>query len=188
MPTSGPGRRRVGRRRQQHGAEARPDGEDAAGVHLQRIARNPVAADVDPRLCLRAEQDDLSAEDRLHYLDIIETESRRLSKLSDNLLKLASLESDQVKFEPKPYRLDTQIRDLILACEPQWSGKGIEMDVALDEVSVTADEDLLSQVWINLLHNSIKFTPPGGSVRVALERRRGSRGGHHRRHRHRHCR
>ena len=116
-------------------------------------------------------QDDLSAEDRLHYLDIIEAESGRLSKLCANLLKLASLESDQVQFEPKPYRLDTQIRSLIVACEPQWSGKGIEMDVTLDEASVTADEDLLSQVWINLLHNSIKFTPRGGSVRVALERR-----------------
>ena len=42
---------------------------------------------------------------------IIETESMRLSKLTDNLLKLASLEADQVKFEPKPYRLDKQIRD-----------------------------------------------------------------------------
>ncbi len=47
----------------------------------------------------------------------------------------------------------------------------IEMDVALDEASVTADEDLLSQVWINLLHNSIKFTPRGGTVQIALERR-----------------
>jgi signal transduction histidine kinase len=114
------------------------------------------------------QQNDVSAEDRRHYLDIIETESMRLSKLSANLLKLASLESDQAKFEPKPYRLDTQIRSLILASEPQWAGKQLEMDVALDEANITADEDLLSQVWINLIHNSIKFTPEGGSVRVAL--------------------
>jgi two-component system, OmpR family, phosphate regulon sensor histidine kinase PhoR len=115
-------------------------------------------------------QDDLSAEERRHFLDIIEAESVRLSKLGANLLKLAALESEHAKFEPKPYRLDAQIRSLILACEPQWSGKGIEMDVTLDEASITADEDLLSQVWSNLIHNSIKFTPRGGSVRVALER------------------
>jgi signal transduction histidine kinase len=117
------------------------------------------------------QQNDLSAEDRRHYLDIIEAESMRLSKLSANLLKLASLESDQVRFEPKPYRLDTQIRSLILASEPQWAGKRLEMDVTVDEANIIADEDLLSQVWINLLHNSIKFTPEGGSVRVALQRR-----------------
>ena len=95
----------------------------------------------------------------------------RLSKLTDNLLKLASLESDQVKFEPKPYRLDRQIRNLILVAEPQWMEKSIEMDVALDEVTLCADEDLLSQVWINLIHNSIKFTPPDGKICVQLVQR-----------------
>ncbi len=114
--------------------------------------------------------DNLSVEERRHYLDIIEAESTRLSKLSANLLKLASLEAKQVKFEPKQYRLDTQIRNLILACEPQWTGKQLEMGVTLDEASITADEDLLSQVWTNLLHNSIKFTPQGGVVKVALHR------------------
>ncbi len=116
------------------------------------------------------QNEDLSPEERRHYLSIIEAESTRLSRLADNLLKLASLESDQAHFEPRPYRLDKQIRDLILACEPQWTGKDIDMDVSLEEVAVTADEDLLSQVWVNLIHNSIKFTPPGGKVCVELRR------------------
>ena len=114
------------------------------------------------------QEDELSPEARQHYLAIIQTESIRLSKLSDNLLELASLDSEQVRPEPRSYRLDKQIRNLILACEPQWTDKRLEMDVALDEANVTADEDLLSQVWINLIHNSIKFTPPGGCVRIAL--------------------
>jgi two-component system phosphate regulon sensor histidine kinase PhoR len=117
------------------------------------------------------QQDNLSVEDRRHYLEIIEAESLRLSKLSANLLKLTSMESDQMKFDPKPYRLDAQIRTLILASEPQWTAKRLEMDVALEEAEITADEDLMSQVWLNLVHNSIKFTPEGGSVRVALHRR-----------------
>jgi len=44
------------------------------------------------------------------------------------------------------------------------------MDVALEEVVISADEDLLSQVWSNLLHNSIKFTPEGGRVCVEVHR------------------
>jgi two-component system phosphate regulon sensor histidine kinase PhoR len=114
------------------------------------------------------ENDQLSLEERHHYLGIIENESTRLSRITDNLLKLASLESKQLKFEPRLYRLDRQIRDLILACEPQWAGKGIDLDAALEEVEINADEDLLSQVWINLIHNSIKFTPQGGRVCVGL--------------------
>jgi two-component system, OmpR family, phosphate regulon sensor histidine kinase PhoR len=115
------------------------------------------------------QSDQLSAAERQHYLSIIEIESIRLAKLTDNLLKLASLEGEHVKFAPATYRLDAQLRHLILACEPQWSDKNLEMIVALDDVNVVADADLLSQVWINLLHNSIKFTPTGGKIWVTLQ-------------------
>jgi two-component system, OmpR family, phosphate regulon sensor histidine kinase PhoR len=123
----------------------------------------------------RALQNDaLSPADRLHYLNIIETESMRLSKLSDNLLALAALDAENRSFEPKLYRLDKQIRNLILACEPQWTSKAIEMDVSFEEVTITADEDLLSQVWINLIYNSIKFTPQGGRICVDLYQQDGT--------------
>jgi signal transduction histidine kinase len=112
--------------------------------------------------------DSLGAEEREHYLNIIETESNRLSSLSDNLLKLASLEARNMKFDSQPYRLDKQLRNLILASEPQWMEKQIDMQIFLDDIIITADEDLLSQVWINLIHNSIKFTPLGGKIRLDL--------------------
>lgn len=111
--------------------------------------------------------DEISRETREHYLDIIEAESARLSGVSDSLLKLSVLESGNFPFEAKPYRLDKQLRNMILACEPQWMGKGVEVEAELAETTVTAVEDLLSQVWTNLLHNSIKFTPAGGTITVA---------------------
>lgn len=112
----------------------------------------------------------LSPGDRLRYLTIIELESVRLSQLSDSMLKLASLEAENSKFAPAPYRLDKQLKKIILACEPQWVQKRLEMELRLDELTVQADEDLLSQVWMNLIHNSIKFTPDQGTVRVELYR------------------
>lgn len=111
---------------------------------------------------------EISSEDRKQYLDIIESESRRLSNLSDNLLKLSTLESEKRVVELQEFSLDHQIQQVILSCEPQWAGKQIELDVSLNKVLITADRDLLSQVWLNLLHNAIKFTPLGGSIQLSL--------------------
>ncbi|WP_019914954.1 sensor histidine kinase [Paenibacillus sp. HW567] len=110
----------------------------------------------------------LSAESRAHYLDIIEAEGSRLSGLSDNLLKLSALEAESFPFERVDYRLDKQVQEMILACEPQWLGKNINVEAELEEITVHAVKDLLSQVWTNLLHNSIKFTPLGGMITVRL--------------------
>lgn len=111
----------------------------------------------------------LSPENRQHYLDIIEAESTRLSGLSDNLLKLSALESENFPFEKKKYRLDKQLREVILALEPQWLEKDIEVEAELAVTEVSAVGDLMSQVWTNLLHNSIKFTPAGGCIHVELK-------------------
>lgn len=111
----------------------------------------------------------LTEEERRHYLRIIEMESTRLSRLSDNLLKLSSLESDFHRFQPSDFRLDKQLRNLVLACEPQWLEKGIEMELELTPATIRADEEMLSQVWVNLIHNSIKFTPSGGTITISLQ-------------------
>ncbi|WP_313898463.1 HAMP domain-containing sensor histidine kinase [Lederbergia sp. NSJ-179] len=114
----------------------------------------------------------LTQKERWHYLSIIETESERLSKLSDNLLKLTYLESAQHSFELQEYRLDKQLQHALLSCEPQWSEKQMEMEISLKKTWITADKDLLDQVWMNLLHNAIKFTSIGGTIRIATFRRK----------------
>lgn len=115
--------------------------------------------------------EDLSREQRMRYLDIIETECVRLSKLSENMLRLTMLESNQHSFFPAPYRLDAQLQTILLRCEPQWAEKDLDMSAELEKVVITADEDLLSQVWLNLIHNAIKFTPKGGRITIRLGRR-----------------
>ncbi len=118
--------------------------------------------------------DNLVAEgDRSYYLDIIIAESERLSKLSDNLLKLASLDSELHPFEAATFNLDEQIRQVVVTCEPQWSAKNlrIELDSPV-AVKITADADQLKQIWLNLLGNSIKFTPGGGQILIRVSQTR----------------
>lgn len=110
----------------------------------------------------------LPVDKRNHYLDIIERESRRLSQMSENLLKLSSLESDRSDFETSRFRVDRQWRTVVLASEPQWLAKELQVDLELEKVEVEGVEDLLGQVWVNLLHNSIKFTPSGGRIGISL--------------------
>ncbi|MGN5648725.1 envelope stress sensor histidine kinase HitS [Bacillus sp. Brlt_9] len=118
----------------------------------------------------RALQDDnLSEEKRKHYLTIIETETTRLSKLSQNLLKLTLLESEEYTPERVTYRLDQQLKQIVLNSEPLWAEKEIELDLDLEKVHITADQESMSQVWINLIHNSIKFTPSSGTITIQLQ-------------------
>jgi len=109
---------------------------------------------------------DSASPEQVRHLTIIEQESERLSKLSSNLLKLASL--DVVKLHTVPFRLDEQIRMSVASCVPLWMEKNIDLSADLDKITFDGDEDLLSQVWINLLSNAIKFTPEQGNIYITL--------------------
>ncbi|WP_217594269.1 HAMP domain-containing sensor histidine kinase [Cohnella sp. GbtcB17] len=114
----------------------------------------------------------IAEDERAQYLDIILAESGRLSRLSDHLLKLASLDSDRHPLVYATYRLDEQIRQVVVHCEPLWSEKNIAVDLDLPQAAaITADRDQLDQVWTNLLGNSIKFTPAGGFVHFRVHTR-----------------
>lgn len=106
--------------------------------------------------------------ERLKYLEIIERESERLSRLSDNLLKLASLESEHHPFHPTIFDLDEQLRRIVVFYEPLWSEKQLDMDLSLPRVKISADADQLNQVWMNLIGNALKFTAEGGHIFIKL--------------------
>jgi signal transduction histidine kinase len=110
----------------------------------------------------------ISEEKRYHYLDIIEAETSRLSKLSENFLKLSSLEKPDSEFSKTEFSLDKQLQDIILMMEPQWKKKNQQITLKLDKINVIANQDLLSEVWINILNNSIKFTSEHGKIDVLL--------------------
>jgi signal transduction histidine kinase len=112
--------------------------------------------------------DAISAEERNAFLAIIQQETERLSRLSENLLKLASLESNHHPFHPESYCLDEQLRRIAAFLEPQWSKKQLKIDIMLEKINIVADQDQLSQVWFNLLSNSIKFTPEEGEIQIRL--------------------
>lgn len=111
----------------------------------------------------------LDEEDRMRLLGIINEESNRLSRLSEDLLQLSSLEYEHQQLKIGHYRLDEQLRHVIIASEPQWAAKNVNLSLDSPEIKVSADADKLSQLWTNLIGNSVKFAPEGGEVRVDIE-------------------
>lgn len=107
--------------------------------------------------------------ERNRYLDIIISEAKRMSKMSDSLLKLSLLESSTQQLRVTELRLDEQIRRVIVAIQPQWSARSISFDMNLKPIPVAADHDQLNQVWTNIIGNSIKFSEEGGTIHVSMK-------------------
>jgi signal transduction histidine kinase len=112
--------------------------------------------------------ENLSAEEYNEYLEIIINETSRLTNLSSNLLKISKLESQGI-IEVDRFLVDEQIRKAILMLAPVWERKEIEFELDLQDAPITGNEELLNNVWINIISNAIKFSKPKGSIKVKIE-------------------
>ena len=115
----------------------------------------------------RLKKEDLPEEKRREYIDIIISESKRLTKLSSNILMLNKLENQQIITDRDTFRLDEQIRSCILLLEKQWTKKDISFDIDIEEINFFGNQEMLSQVWLNVIGNSIKFSPEGSVITVS---------------------
>ncbi|MCH5157244.1 MAG: HAMP domain-containing histidine kinase [Clostridiales bacterium] len=106
----------------------------------------------------------LTNEQRNEFLDVIIDESNRLVELSESVLLLNRLDSQEITKER--YLLDEQIRQCVLMFQQQCENKGVELDVELEPITLNSNYKLLSQVIVNLLSNAVKFTDMGGKITV----------------------
>lgn len=110
----------------------------------------------------------LAPEKRRHYIEKILDNSHRLSNLTSNILALSKLENQESILYQKDYRLDEQLRKAILLLENKWAPKNIEFDIDLPKVYFYGNEQLLDQVWVNILDNAIKHSPFESFIHVRL--------------------
>lgn len=110
----------------------------------------------------------LTPEQQREYLKIIEEESLRLSYMATNVLNLTKVENQAILTDVTQFNLSEQLRSCILLLENKWEKKDLELQLDFGEHSIRANEELLKQVWINLLDNAIKFAPDGHTVKVDI--------------------
>ena len=115
------------------------------------------------------QQPGLTEEVRIEYAKSVTDACRRLASLITNILKLNKLENQQIFPSVSEYDLSEQLCESLLQFENIWEKKGIgvEADIA-ESIYISADQELLSLVWNNLLSNAFKFTEQGGTVSVTL--------------------
>ena len=118
--------------------------------------------------------DGLSEAERLEYAKAITVQTRKLSALMTNILKLNRLENQQIYPEKKKYNLTEQLCQSLLMFENSWEQKELEIETDFDEdVMIFQDEELLNLVWNNLISNAIKFSEKGGKVSVSIKESEG---------------
>lgn len=112
--------------------------------------------------------DDLTEQERTEYLDIIISESERLSTLSSNVLYLSKIENQAILTDQQNYNLSEQIRLVIALLDHKFSEKQLEIIFDSQEYFIIGNQEMLKQIWINLLDNAIKFSPNGRKIEVTI--------------------
>ena len=115
-------------------------------------------------------REDLTEEEKNTYLSIIISESERLSTLSSTILLLTKVENQKILSNKSTFQLDEQLRKCILVLQKSWEDKNIDWDLNLEDINYYGDEDLLSQVWVNILHNAIKFSHQNGIINISCKK------------------
>jgi two-component system phosphate regulon sensor histidine kinase PhoR len=110
-----------------------------------------------------------------HFLERIETEVDALTQMAGELLELTRIESGQLQFEFKSIPAGGILLSAAerMRAQAERAGLVLRLDGLQELTQVLADPPRLEQVLVNLVHNAIKFTQPGGEVVLSAQTEKG---------------
>ncbi|HWP81682.1 MAG TPA: ATP-binding protein [Bacteroidota bacterium] len=108
-------------------------------------------------------------------LESVHAEVVRLSSIVEGLMSLVKSDAGPLVFQFSPVSLDRILKELVQDSLVLAETKEISVEVErLDPVVITGDQTRLRQLFLNILDNAVKYTPPKGRVSLALERQNGN--------------
>lgn len=110
--------------------------------------------------------ENLPPEKRAQYIAIMEEEAARLTHMTSSTLYLSKIETQGILSGKSRFNVSEQIRGCVLLLEKKWSQKQLSPVLDFDEHELLANEDMLKQVWLNLIDNAIKFAEPKSELLI----------------------
>jgi two-component system phosphate regulon sensor histidine kinase PhoR len=105
---------------------------------------------------------------RKRFVEIIREQSQRLTRLTDDLLKLSRIEAGRLELESHPVSVPALVKACVESARLKAESKGLQIRVELTEdiPAIRGDAVQLSEVLQNLVDNAMQYTPPGGNIDV----------------------
>ena len=150
--------------------------ELAVNLQKQELLRKQLTADVahELRTPLATLQSHIEAiidgiwEASPERLNVCHAEITRLSRMVQELSKLAKYENQNLILHKTNFDISDLAKQIVFNFETEFIRQGVKINFTGDNVIITADKDQISQVLINLIANSLKYTPTRGSVDIAV--------------------
>jgi signal transduction histidine kinase len=112
------------------------------------------------------------AEKQDRLLEIIGSSCERLLRLVNQILELSRIRARLQTIEPRRVHLTAVMESALQELRPQAEARHLDLRASAENgVAVEGDEEQLTEVFVNLVGNAIKYTPEGGRVQVRLARR-----------------
>ena len=114
--------------------------------------------------------------ERMHALEVLERNARSQAQIVSDLLDVSRVVTGNMQLAFDRVDLAELVREASESLLPTGRVKGVDLEIDVPEISGTllGDPHRLRQVVWNLVSNAVKFTPPGGSVRVSLREANGA--------------
>lgn len=133
--------------------------------------RNPLNAILGAVELLSEELDRDAGDDIAEYLNLIETSSKNMARLADDILNFAKLETGYFTINPEVISLDEILKNAFMMAKREAKNKDIICTRSQDTgLNIYADPDRLLQVLMNLITNAIKFTEAKGNIELYTEK------------------
>jgi two-component system phosphate regulon sensor histidine kinase PhoR len=110
-------------------------------------------------------------EETKKFIDIILKQAERLNRLVEDLLTISKIELNETRFKFENIFLSDAVTNVISIVEKKATSKKITIENNMPEKlrPVRADRDRLTQIFVNVLDNAVKFTPESGKVIITAD-------------------
>lgn len=139
-------------------------------VYLAHDIRTPLTS-VLGYLELLIENRDLPEVQRQKFMDSALRKARRMQGLVEELFEITRYSITQIELEKSPVNLSMMLTQLVEELKPVLERRQIEAGISQTEaVTVFVDADKLARSLDNILHNAAFYTPPGGRIKITLDK------------------